>query len=685
MKQSSIAKKVFGKVAMTILIISIFMTLSVWQNLNVALSQTEQKYMAEVLDSVASDVNRVMAYYVSTVEAFAENEIIIDFLLDVEKNYDLPTVEGLSRFRGAAQLMSELDTIAGMFQANPILDIGLSSVYLDNFLTNTGKTGGDDFSLASRPYYEATQTKQTYISNPYMDHLNQVMVVSVVQPVMDETGRCIGLILIDVVLDELVQEIGHSDFGETGTTYVIDRENNIITHPNASYVGTNVESTNFGGDEFLQELRTPTGSMIQYEVQGTKRIGGIRTISDITGWKIVSAMDSQEFKKPINEVIKTMIITQVVILAVSTFFCIWGINDHLAPLKKLGEYVKAIAAGNLHTQLDFQSNDEIGMLACEMEACAKSILDTMEHIDHSMKEFGRGNFQLDDNFQYVGDFRSIKVSMETFVTLISASLSELKGTSEEVGQAAFLLSDRAQELASGSSQQADSVVSLKELISGINSTIVETAENSTFVTDNAKKISDTLSISKEKTLDLAESVKDIRSMSDEVKRIIKAIEDVAFQTNILALNAAVEAARAGSTGRGFAVVADEVRKLSMKTSEAVEDTTKIINNIATAIETGSELAQNNATDIQRLVADVENFVDKLSHISLTAQTQAEDITEINKGISRISTVVGQNSGISQESAAASEELSSQSALMIEKIEQFYLKRSNSEKMSFKRR
>ncbi|MFI3253889.1 MAG: methyl-accepting chemotaxis protein [Eubacteriales bacterium] len=672
-KSSSIARKVIGKVALTIFIINIIMTASVWSTLDESLSEAEHKYMDTVLASVAFDISASVSHYVYAVEAFAQNVHFQNFLLDVEENLS-PSDQGeviyLDSFDSVCE---EMDTIAEIFRLESILDIGLGSIHVDNFVTNVGNTGGTDFSLAERPYFQAVDLRSTFISDPYLDHRTQKLVVSIAHPIYDDTERALGILLVDIVLESLMEELSQSSFGDSGSTYIIDKNFDIIMHESAEYVGINVIETNFGGEAFLEELNNPSGTMFSYELFGTKRTGGILEVDDVTKWRVISAMDSSEFHGPIFDVVQTMVATQMVVLLISTFFCVWGIQTHLAPMKKLEKFIKGIAHGDLHTPLDFESNDEIGSLAQEMDYCAKSVMATILHIDETMKAFGKGNFQLDDTFEYVGDFQSIKKSMEDFVYMMSGSLSRIKGTSEEVGQGAFLLADRAQELAAGSTQQASSVVNLEGLVSGINGTISEMADNSSTVTEDAKSISDDLTVSNGKMLDLVESVKDIKSMSDEVKRIIKAIEDVAFQTNILALNAAVEAARAGEVGRGFAVVADEVRNLSLKTSEAVEDTTKIINAIATAIETGSDMAQDNAKDLQNLVSDVERFVDKLSHISLTAQTQAEDIAQINKDISQISDVVSQNSAISEDSAAASEELSSQSSLMIEMIEKFQLR------------
>ncbi len=670
-KRKSIANKVIQKVALTIFIINALMILSVKSTLENSLSETEERFMSEVLFSVTQEVSREIETYQNVLVAMSKNSTLRSFLLGLES--EAVPYNQVLQHDSYILAKEELNILADMFRENTILDIGLGSVYLDNFVTNVSTIGSEDFSLATRPYYQAITKGETYVSDPYEDHLHKVIVVSIAHPVLDYQGRAIGVLLIDVVLDKLGADLSSNQFGKSGTVYIVDGNYNVIYHPDASMIGLNIIEAGFGGDAFRTAVQAATGEIIVYTANDTLRTGGILPVNNLTGWKIVSAMDHSEFHDPISDVIYLLNLTNVVILLVSSFFCVWGISTHLAPLKKLEKFVQNIAKGDLHSPIDFESDDEIGSLAQEMDICVKTVVSTIRHIDATLMEFGKGNFQLDDTYPYVGDFQSIRTSMEHFVRLMSGSLQDLKGNVLEVGQGAHLVSHRAQTLASGAAEQTQSVQELQTLIDEINSTILETAKQSGTVTSNAKDISEDLVESNDKMLELATSVKDIKTMSNEVKQIIKAIEEVAFQTNILALNAAVEAARAGEVGRGFAVVADEVRNLSLKTTEAVADTTKIINNIALAIETGSDLAQNTSHDLQQVVEEVDRFVTKVSGISLSANNQAEAIDKIHQGIAEITAVVNQNSAISEESAAASEELSSQSTVMMDSISRFRLK------------
>lgn len=670
-KKRRIAHKVMGKLALTIFIINVIMGFTVWNKVGDSLSTAEARYMGEVLACVSGDVKGNISIYTDAVQGLSNNHILRTFLENVRD--DKVTLATLSQQEDYQQVMDELNILALLFGREKILDIGLGSLYLDNFLTNKGATGSESFSLASRPYYQAVNLGGLYFSEPYEDHLNNVTVATIANPVFDRKGEAIGILMIDMIIDELGKSLETTQFGDTGMTYLLDRNNTIIYHADSSLVGTNVLSSLSICPEFQEAVVNSDGQIHHFLLDDVKRTGGVSTIDSMTGWKIVSVMDTSEFQAGITMVSRILIVTNVVIILLTSLFCVKGISTHLRPLEQLEEYARGVSQGDLSAPLDFYSNDEVGSLALELEECITALTSTIVHINQIMGEFGQGNFQLDDDFDYMGDFQTIRQSMERFVDLMSGSLTDLANNIHEVGGGAVLLSHRAQELAVGSTQQNDSVIELRDLIHGINDRISQTADHSSTITQDAQSISDKLVLSHEKMRELVVSVQDIEVMSNQVKSIIKAIEDVAFQTNILALNAAVEAARSDVSGKGFAVVATEVRKLSQRTAEAVEDTTQIINDIAKAIGTGTNLAETTSGDLQGLVKDVEEFVENISHISLSTQDQAQAILMIDHGIAEIATVVRQNSIISEESAAASEELSSQTTLMMDSVKQFQLK------------
>lgn len=567
--------------------------------------------------------------------------------------------------------LSEIQGIADIL-GNSVLYVVICSIHQDNFFNNGGLEGDNSFTLTNRPFYEAYTTKSTFITDPYEEVLTGLNIITIAEPIFDDTGRIIGILLIQLSLESIGNIVTNSSFGETGTSMLMDQNNLVIAYNNPQAIGMDAGAMDFSGENTQYELSNPSGTIMNYDFSGTQRTGAIVTVSNLSGWKLLLGMDAAEFKQNISEVAFRLNVGLLVAIAICSAFGARIVYTSLKPLKILEDFMYQVAEGNLSGTVDYTESDEIGRLAQHMNQTVNALNFYMNIIDEALINIGGGDFTRPPNIEFKGDFQKFETSLDRLTHDMSSSLHEVRQSIEQMNIGSSQVASGSQLLAIGSAEQNSSIESLQGLIHEINEAIVTTAENSKNVTSDAENISKNLVDSNEKMQELVISVQDIRSLSDEVKRIIKSIEEVAFQTNILSLNASIEAARAGSAGRGFAIVADQVRMLSATTADAAEQTTKIINDIATAIETGTGLAQTTSKELQSVVDEVDIFVENISSISLSTQGQATAISEINQGIHDISKVVLQNSAISQESAASSQELSAQADQMLENVGRYKL-------------
>lgn len=348
------------------------------------------------------------------------------------------------------------------------------------------------------------------------------------------------------------------------------------------------------------------------------------------------------------------------------------IKSLVRPIKEITEAAEAISRGDLDYDVNHTSKDELGVATLTISNTIKTLKLYVGEIDRVLNEMSNGDLTSSISMEFIGGFAPIKTSVERILSSFNDTLSKIDEAAEQVSSGASQVSGGAQALSQGTTEQASSIEELSATINEISEQIRQNAENSNNVSRITQESAQEVEKNSEKVELMTEAMYDIRNSTNEISKIIKAIDDIAFQTNILALNAAVEAARAGAAGKGFAVVADEVRNLASKSAEAAKSTADLIENSIKSVERGTVIADETKESINSMVSSIRESVKLVDEISEASKEQAESIMQITMGVEQISAVVQTNSATAEESAAASQELSGQSSLLKELVEQFKL-------------
>lgn len=343
------------------------------------------------------------------------------------------------------------------------------------------------------------------------------------------------------------------------------------------------------------------------------------------------------------------------------------------PMVYISGQVRPLQDGKLELDLDYEANNELGELASVIRNSLSVIQGYVEDINRIMGQLARGDFNVSTTTEFIGDFRSIEESIDSFTATMSSVLGSIGRAENQISGNAEQLSSGSQSLAQGATEQASAVEQLYATLDELSKNATKNVEMANNARENARLTGEQVTVSGQQMEEMVAAMKDITQASQKIGEIIGTIENIAFQTNILALNAAVEAARAGSAGKGFAVVADEVRSLAAQSDEAAKETKELIEDSVNVTEKGRHIVDEVSVTLAKTLELVTESNSAISSITEAINGEAESIKQVTDGISQIADVVQTNSASSQESAAVSEELFDQVRLLREETGKFRLK------------
>ena len=457
--------------------------------------------------------------------------------------------------------------------------------------------------------------------------------------------------------------------GSTGRTAIL-QDGVIVYSQKASEVGQNVSS-----EAWYRNLSSGRGK--EWITMNSEKL--YAGYANTGGMTLLVLFPQAEYNSYLSPVVNIAIVGIIVALVI-TLIVYLLVSRSLKPLNLLSAFMtKAGSSGDIRLQPEdvetigkmAQNKDEIGQAISGSASFVQHIANTA----HELETVAGGD--LSGNIKQLSEADTIGKSLNEMVDTLNRMFSDINAASEHVSSGSKQIADGSQSLAQGTTEQA---ASIEELSSSIAEIAARTKENAVMAED-AVRLSDTIRSDAEEGSrrmdEMILAVREINEASRSIEKIIKTIDDISFQTNILALNAAVEAARAGQHGKGFAVVAEEVRNLASKSAQAAKNTGDMIQNSMAKAELGSKIAGETAESLTKIATGINESTQLITRIAEASDEQSSRISQINIGIDQVAQVIQQNSATAQESAASSEEMSSQSILLQELISRFKLKGGSS--------
>jgi len=555
-----------------------------------------------------------------------------------------------------------------------------------NYIHTDGNAyNGNNYS--DREYFQEAMKGNTWVSEPVISKTTGELSIIVAAPVWKDgiAGGTVDAVIYIVPKESFLNDIVVSlQMSRRASAYILDKDGNVIAHED---IGNVLEKKNTIEESktrsSLKKMASVEKKMIAGESGYSVCWSGIMRksvayapIPNTNGWSIAICAPVTDFSNATELGIGVVIICILISMVISGRIG-RKLGDAVGePVKECARRLELLAQGDLTTPVPtVEIKDETYILASATKTIVTSIMVMIQDMSAMLEKMAGGNFDVDSSAEesYVGDFNKLFVSITTINRSLSDTLRNIQESSVPVSVGSEQMSQAAQNLAEGATDQAGAVDHLAATIADIcvevNNRVTETVDTS----ENARAIGRIAQESASHMQEMTEAMERISQASNEIVTIVQEIEEIAAQTNLLSLNASIEAARAGDAGKGFSVVALEVGQLAKQSSSAVEHTRKMVQTALSEIDNGHDIVKKTISDFKDIIKGIQKIVERIETVAVSAKEEREMIGQLNQTVSQISEVIQSNSATAEQTSATSEELSAQALVLKELIAGFKIR------------